>query len=158
MAFKRDAFVDARLEPRRSEVPVSDMAHWFDDGDQPVWRIRGLTGKQLGQANEAAERNKNVNAILQAIASRNTKKKAQGVKDLLGLNTEDMPQDIAKRIEILIMGSVEPECDLQLALKVCQAHPVEFFAITQEILRLTGQGSTLGKPMPSGVIQESAPA
>jgi hypothetical protein len=54
--------------------------------------------------------------------------------------------EIAKRLEMLVMGSVSPEVTLPVAVKLAEAFPVEFLELTNAITTLTGQGFDMGKP------------
>lgn len=157
MPFDSKKFLKTKFTPRIDEVPVPDLAAFFPDGAKPVWKVRGLTGQELGRANEAAERNKNVAAILEGIASGVAKEQTEAVKELLGV-VGSTPQDIAKRLEILVLGSVDPPGALDLAVRLCETFPIEFFQITNRINQLTGQGQMPGKQPPSGETPKSAPA
>jgi len=150
MAFDVNKFMSARLVPRTESVPVPDLKDFFEGKDKPVWTVRGITGNELGRANEAAARNKNIAAILEGLVSGKNADKVNSVRKLLGTGEGDVPDDIAKRIEMLKIGSVDPVCDLDLALKMCKAFPVEFFQLTNKITNLTGQGHEPGKAPPSG--------
>ena len=70
--------------------------------------------------------------------------KAEAVKKLVGLD-DSVPQDIARRLEMLALGSVDPEADLELAVKLCTHFPIEFFSLTNAITKLTGQGAEIKK-------------
>ncbi len=153
MAFDEKKFLKTKFTPRTEEVPVPDLQPFFKEGAEAVWKIRGLTGQELGRANEAAARNKDIAAILEGLTG-GGKEKAQAVKDMLGLGG-DTPQDVAKRIEFLVIGSVDPICSQSLAVKLCEAYPVEFFDLTNRITQLTGRGQLPGKQPPSGETQES---
>lgn len=154
MGFDGKRFVNTRFVPREEDVPVDDLKEWFEKDGKPLWRVRGLTGQELGAVNEAVERNKNIAAILEGLLAPENAEKVESLRKLLGVS-DDVPQDIAKRIEMLTRGSVAPECDLDLALKLCENFPIEFYEITQVIIRLTGQGRIPGKSKPSTVTQES---
>jgi hypothetical protein len=157
MAFDSKRFLKTKFTARTEDVPVPDLAAFFPDDAKPVWKVRGLTGQELGRANEAAERNKNVAAILEGLASGAGKEQTEAVKELLGVGGST-PQDIAKRLEILSIGSVDPQCAPDLAVRLCEAYPVEFYQITNRINFLTGQGQMPGKQPPSGETPKSAPA
>ena len=156
MGFKTKEFMDAETSFRTEEVKVPDLKDWFDG--EPVWKIRGLTGNECGKCSELSGGNRKTAAEFVSAMMSKTQDEATGaLKGFLSLSG-DMPQDNAKRIEYLIMGSVDPVCDLELALKLNEAFPVEFISITNMILSLTGKGMILGKPMPSGTIPQSEPA
>jgi hypothetical protein len=154
MAFDSKKFLKTKFAPRTAEVSVKDLAPFFPEGAKAIWKVRGLTGHELGRANEAADRSRNVLGILEGIISQSSKEQTEAVKNLLGVGGTT-PPDIAKRIELLLLGSVEPVCTQDLAVRLCETYPIEFFQITNMILKLTGQGSMPGKPMPSGAIPKS---
>jgi hypothetical protein len=64
----------------------------------------------------------------------------------LGLAGKETPGEIAKRLEMLAMASVEPAISLQVAVKLAENFPVEFYQLTNEITELTGMGFDLVKP------------
>jgi len=153
MPFDPKKFTKTKFEPRTESVPVPDLKEFFDKKEKPVWKVRGLTGTELGRANESAERNKNIAAVIEGLLAASARKKTDSMRKLLGID-DSTPPDIAKRIDMLVAGSIEPVCDLDLALKLCEAFPVEFFQITTKILELTGKGHMPGKPRPSGKTPE----
>jgi hypothetical protein len=146
MAFKAKAFEKAKFEPRTVDVPVPGMAEWFE-GD-PVWKVRGLTGNELGRCNEMMESRKSLTEIIQDIL---VKKNDESADDYV-------PKEKALRVEYLILGSLDPVCDMTMAAKINEPFPAEFNIITTEIIRLTGQGQTVGKQTPSGKKAISEPA
>jgi hypothetical protein len=154
MPFDSKRFLQTQFIPREDTVPVPDMKAFFPDGEDPVWTVRGLTGVEMTRANEAAARNRNISAILEGLVAISKQEKINSIKQLVGID-EKVPDEIAKRVELFILGSVEPEADTELALKVCTAFPVEFFEITNRITILTGRGHVPGKPKPSGKTPKS---
>jgi len=70
-------------------------------------------------------------------------------------SSDDMPDDIAYRTEILRYGSVEPAVDYPLAAMLHRSKPIVFFEITNEIIRLTGLGHEPGKVKASGKTKKS---
>jgi hypothetical protein len=149
MPFDIKQFKTAKFEIREGLVKVPDLAPFFPEGEEAVWKIRGLTGVELGRVNEAAERYRNIGAILEGLISSGAAEKVESIKKLVGMGN-DTPADIVRRMDMLVVASVSPEVDEELAVKLCEKFPVEFFDITNEITKLTGQGHILGKPKPSG--------
>lgn len=158
MSFDTKKFLKEKYVHRVEEVAVPDMAIFFPGGEKSVWKVRGLTGQELGRANEAVEKNRNVAAILEGIMSAAGKEKTEAVKSMIGLSAGQTPSDIVKRIEHLVMGSVEPACTQEMAVKVCEVWPVMFFELTNTILKLSGQGQMPGKQKASGEMNQSGPA
>ena len=68
-----------------------------------------------------------------------------------------VPMDIALRAELLVAGSVNPPCDIALALKLNMTYPIEFQQLTKRIETLTGMGYEPGKSKPSGTEPTSEP-
>jgi len=143
MPFDLDRFERAKFAPRQQSVPVEALADFFAEGESPVWVVRGLSANELHRAMEAATRQKSVEAVVRAIAAGGDQ--VQAVRQALGL-TADTPGEIAKRLEMLVMGSVAPTIELPLAVKLAEAFPVEFLSLTNTITELTGKGSDLVKP------------
>lgn len=153
--FDVKKFQKTKFKAREEAVPVPGMKDFFDKDEPAVWVIKGLSGQEIGRAKEAASKNKNIAAIVEALTG-NQKDKVQGIKEALGIGT--VPDNIAERIAMLEAGSVKPKCDTELALKVCEHFPVDFYNLTTNILTLTGKGSEPGKPKGSTQTPESEPA
>ena len=143
MAFNADKFERAKFEPRRARVAVPALADFFDDGETPEWEVRGLSAVELHKAIEASKRQGSIEAIVKAIAA--NQDQAGAIRSALGL-TKDTPGEIAKRLEMLCMGSVSPTVELPTAVKLAEAFPIEFLTLTNEITDLTGKGAELVKP------------
>ena len=143
--FNKSKFLAGRFRPREGAVDVPDMADFFPkDCEKPVWKVHGLTADELSQCNNAADTMKNLSDVVDSIAGGTGKEKADAIKSVLGIDSEMTP-DTVKRLEMLVRGSVDVDVDLQLAVKLSEAFPIEFISITNEIMRLTGLGQELGK-------------
>jgi hypothetical protein len=142
MPFDTALFARSELPPRTADVPVPALSVFFSEGEAPVWRVRGLTATELHKALEAGKRQGAVDSVARAIAA--NADQVATIRRALGLSS-DTPGDIAKRLEMMVMGSVAPVVDLPTAVKLAGAFPVEFMQITNEITELTGKGADLGK-------------
>ncbi len=148
MTFDSSAFMNAKFEARTEAVKVPELAAWFGDNKDPQWIVRGLTGIEYGKVNEAVATNKNIQAVIEKIVSEKPKTLADGIgKLILG---PDVPTDIARRISIIMSGSVDPVCDLEMAKKLCEFFSVVFYSLTNKILELSGRGAAVGGLKPSG--------
>jgi hypothetical protein len=143
MPFDLAGFERAKFEARRGRVPVPALAQWFSDGEAAEWEVRGLNSSELHRAMEAAKRQHNIETVVRAIASGGDQ--AEAVRKAIGL-VADTPGEIAKRLEMLVMGSITPKVELPIAVKLAESFPVEFLLITNEITELTGRGFDLVKP------------
>lgn len=135
--------------PRTKEVPVPALKDFFPEDADLVWKVRGLTADEIAKSKDAADRNQVMGSMVSAMATKTAEGTVDAVKQLLGVSS-DVNADIARRLEHLTTASIEPEIPLELAVKLAEVFPVEFYNITTEILTLTGQGQVPGKPKPSG--------
>lgn len=143
MPFDSERFERAKFEARRTKVPVVALAPFFGDDESPEWEVRGLSSVELHRALEAGRRQSSVETIVKAIAANGDQ--AAAVRKALGLS-KDVPGEMAKRLEMLVMGSISPAITLPQAVKLAEAFPIEFLTITNEITDLTGRGFDLVKP------------
>ena len=144
MAFDSNKFLQTSFKHRTDPVPVPDLAEFFEEDSKPEWIVRGMTGQEVGRCAEAATKREAINLLVSGLMSTVTKDTVEAAKDVLGVGN-DTPADIAKRIEHLVVASVDPVCTLDLAVRICEIFPVEFYQITNKIMELTGKGQVPGK-------------
>lgn len=145
MPFNAERFEAAKFEARKGRVAVPALAPFFDENEEPVWEVRGLNSAELHRALEAGNRQGSMDAIVKAIAT--TGDQATAIRKALGLS-KDTPGEVAKRLEMLVQGSVNPVVSLPQAVKLAETFPIEFLQLTNEITELTGKGFDLVKPEP----------
>jgi hypothetical protein len=150
--FDLTRFEQAKFESKKARVAVEALAPFFDEGEPAEWEVRGLTASELHNALEAEKRQGNIEAIVRAISTKQEQTKA--IREALGL-TGDTPGEIAKRLELLVAGSVSPKIELSAAVKLAEAFPIEFMVLTNKISELTGKGADLVKP---GAASQTTPA
>lgn len=153
MAFDSKRFMKEKFEPRTESVPLPSLASWFGDGDEPVWVIRGLEGAEFARTQEAGAKAVAAGDLAKALAAAaGSKEKVEAIMVAAGLpaDMKKQPKDLVIRLEMLAIASVQPAIDLQVAIKLAQAFPIEFFDLTNRIINLTGQGMQPGKSKPSG--------
>ena len=146
MGFNKNAFTKQKFEHRTDTVSVPALSDWFD-GD-PDWVVRNLSGNEMSMCQESSEKNKNISAITEALVTSNQKEKVDALRAIIG-NTDDVTDDMAKRLEMIVYGSVEPEIDTSIAIKLAENFPVEFMQITNKITIMTGMGASKVKPKAS---------
>lgn len=142
MGFNPDLFESAKFEPRTQEVHVEGLSDFFDD-DACLWVVRGLTSNELHRAMEAEKIHGNAAKAVKAIED--NADVVNAVRSLIGL-ADSVPGEVAKRLEMLVSGSVDPEVPLNVAVKVAENFPVEFMQLTNAITTLTGLGFEHVKP------------
>ena len=141
MSFDAARFEQAKFADRTKRVEVPSLADFFD-GDESVWEVRGLNSNELHKAIAASQTQKALEQILSAISE--NKDQAKQVGTALGVHG-DTPGEIAKRLEMLTAGSVEPEITLPIAVKLAETFPIEFLTLTNTITELTGMGFEYAK-------------
>lgn len=152
MPFDTKKFLKEQFVPRTARVEVPGLADWFEKGDEPVWVVIGQTANEVALCMEAGAKHKNLDAIIKAISANqdqiNELKKAIGVD-------KDTPGEVVKRLEQLVQCSIDPIITLDVAVKLAETRPIEFYQITNEITRLTGLGMDVKKPKASGEVGKS---
>lgn len=145
-------FANATFVQREASIPVPELAEWFAEGEEQVWVVRGLTAAELGRAQQSAStREATLAALVNAMAGEGDK--ASEIRKAMGLSDENVPEDVSRRIEMLVAGSVNPKLSQDqrdVAVKLAEAYPTTFYALTNKITNLTGQGAEPGKRKPSG--------
>ncbi|MDX1399906.1 MAG: hypothetical protein R3204_15365 [Oceanospirillum sp.] len=144
MGFDAKGFMKAQFEARTEDVPVSELKDWFPDGEAAVFTVKGLTFEELSKADAAADNSGAMLKLLASIQNKNGGDIGEGIKDAFGVGKET-PVNMIKRINHLVMGCVCPEVDEEFAVKLANTFPVEFTAITNKIIELTGRGYVPGK-------------
>ncbi len=145
MTFDTKQFMRERFTARTQDIPVQDLALFFPKDEKPIWKIRGLEGKELGQSKEAVSKNKSIAGIVAMLKSAKVTDQTQALEALLGLGLKNTPDNIAERLDHLVTASMAPECSLDMALKLCKVHPITFLQLTTAILTLTGKGMEPGE-------------
>lgn len=154
MAFNEKKFMNTNFTPRTKDIPVPDMKDFFDPKDELIFRVRGLTGHELARVHEAEDKHRNLAHLISGLMSNQTQEKIDAIRTAMGV-TEDVPAEIARRLEMLSVACVEPKISLEVAVKFCETYPIEFYAVTGAISELTGKGQVPGKPKPSGETKAS---
>jgi hypothetical protein len=152
MGFDFERFERAAFRPREETLTFPALKDFFAEGEAPEFVVRGLSAAELSRAEEAKQRSKTLSVLMEVISQPGNK--GDQVKELrkaLGLSDDDVPTEMKKRLEMLVMGSVSPKMGMPVAVKLAENFPVEFMQLTHAITRLTGMGSEIeGKSKPSG--------
>lgn len=154
MEFDSKAFMRQQFQPRQEAVEVESLSRWFNkkDDEKCTWTVRGLTASELSKTLEASSRVKSIETIIKSIS--NSQETINELKGVIGIGTET-PADIVKRLDQLVICSVDPVIELNVAVKLAETFPIEFYLITNKIVMLTGLGMDIKKPVDSGKIQLS---
>lgn len=144
--FLADKFTEAKFEQKTEDIKLECLQEFFEEGQEPIFKVRGLNSVELHNAIEAGNRNKSIDNILKAVTT--DKDQITAVRKAMGISSE-VPGEIAKRIEMFVIGCVSPKINLSFAVKFSETFPIEFFHVTNKIVELTGQGASRVKSQPS---------
>lgn len=147
------------FEARTAEVRVSSSAlvNYFDEGSEPVFKVRGLTYEELSKCNNAADTTPAMRKLLEELNKKDGAGIATEIKNVFGVGN-DTPANVIKAINHVVTGCVDPEIDEEMAVKLATAFPIEFGQISMKIVELTGQGHVPGKQKSSTAKPTSEPA
>jgi hypothetical protein len=148
MGFDLERFEQTRFVPREGTMHLPELQVFFGEGEPPEFRVRGLEGEEMARVFAAVRTNTDLAGLVEAIAAGESAEKISGIRQALGIG-DRVPDEVAKRIEQLVLGSVAPRFNRAAAVKLCQAYPVEFWQLTNQISELTGLGSVPGEPASS---------
>jgi hypothetical protein len=143
MPFNTEAFERAQFVPRQESVSVPALADFFDS-EPYEWVVRGLSGNELNRALDAGKRQKDIGKLVEAIGQSGAQ--VEDIRKAIGLSDKTTPGEIAKRIEMLTIASVEPIITMPVAVRLAENFPIEFMQLTNSISTLTGQGAEMVKP------------
>lgn len=144
MGFDVKSFRKAKFEDRTAEVPVPDLKDWFEEGENPVFVVRALTGEELARCWDAANKNENMDHLIQSLVGPNSPEKSQAIKEMLGVG-ERVTRKFAMQLEMVAIGTVEPDLDHEMAVKFAANYGGEFFQLAHKIENLSGKGRQVKK-------------
>ena len=139
---------------REGELKVPQLDGWgyFEDGEPLVWRVRMATASELFRAREAPERQERVYKAALALAAASAVEGGE-LRKLYGLDSQDTPPEVSRRIDLLVWTSVCPVIgpdNRDKIVELSETHPLIFMNLTNLIDQLSGLGAQLGKSKPSG--------
>jgi len=151
-AFDLAAFSRDRLQLRTAEVECAELRRWFPEGARPVFVVRGLNGEEFYGVREAVARRRDLQAIAGRLLSGQGEAIAEAIEEFYG----GVPDEYARRVEILVAGCVAPALDRPAALKIFKYFPSVGHQLAEQILRLTGEGACVGESSGCGGTPASA--
>lgn len=151
MPFDLKKFRSAKLTARTEDIPMPGLKEFFTENEEPVFKVRGMTGAEMFQVRESVEKRRDLQLIVSKLLSGDGSAIGEAVEEFYG----SVPEEFVKRVETLLIGCVSPELTRQDAMKLFRHFPTQASIITTRILYLTGEGSLPGELKDSGEIPES---
>jgi hypothetical protein len=148
MSFDVKKFETTNYVDRIEEVPIDksepELKKLFTGKGKKVFKVKQLTGIELFTMREAVGRNKDLEGIVELLASQASKDRVDGVKKAFGMTDDNTPEDWVRRVHILKFGLVDPDLRKkhETVVKFGETFPVTFTTLTDKIIALTGQGKS----------------
>jgi len=135
-------FDETTFKDRTEKVPVPNLKKFFEKDEKPIWEVKGLTAHELSIVNNAIEANKGKNELVAAMTEGTTPEKVDAIRKALSIIklSDDVPNDLVRRHMTIVLGSVNPECSEEMAVKLGVNYPTVLFNLSQKIYALTGLG------------------
>lgn len=146
MGFDVNKFAGQVFSDRtqKYEIPAhSGLRAFFGDEDEKSFTVRGLTASEMGRTNDAVAKNRDVAAMIEALIGGDPAQKSAALQQMI---RPDTPDDVAKRLEMVHIGLVDPKLNFPDVVRMAENFPVEFYEISNRIMNLTGMGRLPGKP------------
>ncbi len=140
MSFDKAKFMKQGFEQRTAKVEVPNLSFFFEDS--PVITVRGLTANENSIAKQSATQQKDLITIVKSLS--NSEEKISNLKEILGLDG-GTTIDISNRLNQLAMGSVDPNLEIDVCVKIAEYFPFDFYNLTNKIIELTGLGADVKK-------------
>lgn len=154
MPFDAERFNSTKATLRTAKRSIEALRDFFG-GDKPEFELRQLTGEELARCHEAAKINRDTSEIVAGLLSDETPDRVQAVLAAVGRSRGSLPDEHAKRIEMLLLGCQEPRLDRMTVVRIAELFPVDFLLLTNVISGLSGQGALLGESTDSGQTRSS---
>jgi len=135
-------FEQASFKDREESVPVPELKDFFPEDEKPVWVIKGLTAHELSIVTNAVTANAGREKLLSAIIAGSSEEKVDAIRQAMSIIkvSDNIPDDLCKRHATIVMGSVNPVCSEEMAVKLGMNFPTILFQLSQKIYALTGLG------------------
>lgn len=145
MGFKAKEFVKAALQPREVTLreEIVDLAPWFNG--PPEWTLRSITYDEYEGC-----RQRSLGAVQrlgEAVASFLEKQGQEQIEEAKKAAQEwnRLLPSTQLSCEMLAIASVEPKIDIRIAIRLSEAHPVEFGKLAGAAWELFGKGQVTQK-------------
>ncbi|WP_235199974.1 hypothetical protein [Pseudomonas monteilii] len=146
MGFDISAFNKAKMEHATATVDVPTLQPFFFGDAKAKWTVRGMTHTELCRMRETKQNDKLLNTAIAAVAG-NEEDKQKLIKEIVG-DVDGVHESTRRSIEQLVMCSVEPKIDRQVAVRLSQFYPAEFQTLSDKIFELSQDGPVVAKKKP----------
>jgi len=151
MPLNLDRFRGASLVRPRDKVAVSSLVPlMFDTVDEAWFHIRGLMANEMFIAKEARAEHSPLHALAEAIKSGDKSEMTEAFRKMMGNSTDSIAAETAYRHELIKWGVIDPETGENIlddsdVSKIGEHFPLVFLQVSDKIMALSGQGSSVGE-------------
>lgn len=153
MGFDFEKYKAAGWEPRIEDVPVPVLKEYFENGEDPIWKIRNLKAVEKARCEDAVRRNaQGLVQLLEAFTYANSAIVQSDISNDIKDKINDLiPGSIVLQYELVMAGSINPKIENKADLILFgENHPDILKDLAERILTLTGLGALPGKQKPCG--------
>ena len=144
--FDSNKFLSTSFHPRTETVRILQLKEFFPDQENPVWTVRGLEAQELAAVRLARFKRRNQLAALNTLSSFTAPTAArQAMLEKIISMSGEVEAEVAGRLEMLCIASVEPKISMEVAVKLSQIYPTVFWSLTDMVTTLTDQGAVVGE-------------
>jgi hypothetical protein len=145
MSFDNSKFLASKFQPRTKNFQVPQLKDFFSEGEA-VWTVRGLEASELAAIRLARYKRRNQVAALHTLSSFTaTEAHRRAMLEQIINLTGEVEAELAGRLEMLCIASVEPKINMEVAIKLSKMHPTVFWTLTDNISTLTDEGAVVGE-------------
>lgn len=144
MAFNIDKLMSGEYEPKKEELILPSLIHLFEDGDSPIFEVRGLTANEFSKSLSINDTHDTIEQVLTTLTDK--KEVLASLQKTLGLGSKnDINDDLRKKAFVIECGLLSPNLESFQIGKLMEINVIAFYQIAQAIERLTGEGYDLKK-------------
>lgn len=144
--FDSSKFLSTPFKPRTETVRIPQLKEFFAEGLDPTWTVRGLEAQELATVRLARFKRRNQLAALNTLSSFSASTSArQAMLEKIISMSGEVEAEVAGRLEMLCIASVEPKISMDIAVKLSQIYPTVFWSLTDMVTTLTDQGAVVGE-------------
>jgi len=133
-------------------VEVEQLAEVMFKGnkEEAVLHVRGLGSNEIYMAREQMQKNSPLNLLSSAIKAASQSEITEAFKRILGNDEEANAIDYTYRFYIVMAGVIDPDTgkkifDYEDVSKLAEFWPATFILLSNEIVKLSGEGPDLGE-------------
>jgi len=140
MGFDISKFERTNFVERTGELRFPGLQVFFDEDEDPIFKVRGLTAEEIYSAKHDANKGKVLTEIVGKLSGGKDREKAAAILEAMGMN-DDAPAELIQIYSHLEQGLIEPKLTRPQVIRLARAFPIEVAQLNNLILELSGKGA-----------------